>query len=274
MIRAGLLRVPRQYPARGLHPVRRRLLPAARERPVDDRLRHRQRLARDVGAEPRLLAQRRRVRAEAISTTSAAPAAIARWRRPWCRLGAFRSKFGNLQAEQITELALAFSRSRSSSCTSTSPTIEGLVTEVGGALIVRNASDSLKRAASSLRPSFRYHLDPLANAGSRSSRNRSSSGVRCETRLAPSCVGPYTSADLLATMRSMIGDRPMATILQRGLPPTGENFSRHPSQPADGRKSRHRVLRRARHQRRPHWMRAKGAIPYAYTANLGQPDET
>ena len=23
-----------------------------------------------------------------------------------------------------------------------------------------------------------------------------------------------------------------------------------------------------------HWMRANGAIPYAYTANLGQPDET
>src|SRR5260221_13713423 len=23
----------------------------------------------------------------------------------------------------------------------------------------------------------------------------------------------------------------------------------------------------------PHWMRAKGAIPYAYTANPGQPDE-
>src|SRR5205809_7774814 len=23
-----------------------------------------------------------------------------------------------------------------------------------------------------------------------------------------------------------------------------------------------------------HWMRDKGAIPYAYTANLGQPDET
>src|SRR4029450_9782919 len=23
-----------------------------------------------------------------------------------------------------------------------------------------------------------------------------------------------------------------------------------------------------------HWMRAKGAIPYAYTANLGQPDES
>ena len=22
-----------------------------------------------------------------------------------------------------------------------------------------------------------------------------------------------------------------------------------------------------------HWMRAKGAIPFAYTANLGQPDE-
>ena len=23
-----------------------------------------------------------------------------------------------------------------------------------------------------------------------------------------------------------------------------------------------------------HWMRARGAIPYAYTANLGQPDES
>src|SRR5436309_10645431 len=23
-----------------------------------------------------------------------------------------------------------------------------------------------------------------------------------------------------------------------------------------------------------HWMRQKGAVPYAYTANLGQPDET
>src|SRR5689334_12070262 len=23
-----------------------------------------------------------------------------------------------------------------------------------------------------------------------------------------------------------------------------------------------------------HWMRAKGAVPYAYTANLGQPDES
>src|ERR1700694_4070202 len=23
-----------------------------------------------------------------------------------------------------------------------------------------------------------------------------------------------------------------------------------------------------------HWMRSKGAVPYAYTANLGQPDET
>ena len=23
-----------------------------------------------------------------------------------------------------------------------------------------------------------------------------------------------------------------------------------------------------------HWMRAKGAVPFAYTANLGQPDET
>ncbi len=34
---AGVLRLPRQLAARGLHPLRRRLLPAARERQVDDR---------------------------------------------------------------------------------------------------------------------------------------------------------------------------------------------------------------------------------------------
>ena len=49
--------------ARGLHPLRRRLLPAARRRQVDGRRRHRQRLAGRVGAEPRLHEERRRVRA-------------------------------------------------------------------------------------------------------------------------------------------------------------------------------------------------------------------
>ena len=37
---------------------------------------------------------------------------------------------------------------------------------------------------------------------------------------------------------------------------------------------RHRLLRRPRHLRRPPLDEAqKGALPYAYTANLGQPDE-
>ena len=64
--RAGVLRVPRHDAARGLHSVRRRFLSAARERAVDDRLRDRQRLADHLGAESRLLAQRRRVRAEVL----------------------------------------------------------------------------------------------------------------------------------------------------------------------------------------------------------------
>jgi hypothetical protein len=50
----------------------------------------------------------------------------------------------------------------------------------------------------------------------------------------------------------------MATILQN-----------LPTQP----KGRHRVLRRPGHQRRAALDAPKGAIPYAYTANLGQPDE-
>ena len=41
-----------------------------------------------------------------------------------------------------------------------------------------------------------------------------------------------------------------------------------------GREGRHRLLRRPRHQRRHALDAQKGAIPYAYTANLGQPDET
>ena len=64
--RAGVLRVPRRVAARGLHPLRRRLLPAARGREVDDHRRHRERVAGHLGAEPRLLEERRRVRAAVL----------------------------------------------------------------------------------------------------------------------------------------------------------------------------------------------------------------
>jgi argininosuccinate synthase len=56
----------------------------------------------------------------------------------------------------------------------------------------------------------------------------------------------------------MIGDR-MATILQKV--PAGEKVGIAFSGGLDTSAALH-------------WMRAKGAIPYAYTANLGQPDET
>ena len=58
--------VPRRPAARGLHPLRRRLLPAARRRQVDGHRRDRQRLAGRVGAEPRLHEERRRVRAPVL----------------------------------------------------------------------------------------------------------------------------------------------------------------------------------------------------------------
>src|SRR6187200_3356576 len=58
-------------------------------------------------------------------------------------------------------------------------------------------------------------------------------------------------------MHSMIGDR-MATILQKV--PAGEKVGIAFSGGLDTSAALH-------------WMRAKGAIPYAYTANLGQPDE-
>ena len=64
--RTGVLRLSWREPARGLHPLRRRLLPAARKRQVDDHLGRRQRRARRVGAQPGVLAQRRRVRAEML----------------------------------------------------------------------------------------------------------------------------------------------------------------------------------------------------------------
>ena len=44
---------------------------------------------------------------QATSTTSAAPAATARWPRRSCRSRAFREKFGNLQADEFTDKVLA-----------------------------------------------------------------------------------------------------------------------------------------------------------------------
>ena len=60
--RPGVLRLHRRSPARGLHPLHRRLLPAARRRQVDDHRRRGRHHAGDQREEPRLLAQRRRVR--------------------------------------------------------------------------------------------------------------------------------------------------------------------------------------------------------------------
>jgi hypothetical protein len=93
--------------ARGLHSLRRRLLSTARGREVDDRSRNRQRLAGDVGPQSRLLAQRGRVRAEVLSPTSAAPAAIGRWRRPSCRCARSATSSATLQADQFTDKVLA-----------------------------------------------------------------------------------------------------------------------------------------------------------------------
>ena len=108
----GVLGVPRRDHARGLHPLHRRLPAAGRGREVDDRLGHRRRPAHRQRAQPRLLAQRRRVREGATSATSAAPAATARWRRPSCRSSEFRGKFGDLSgvgiAARIGELAEEF----------------------------------------------------------------------------------------------------------------------------------------------------------------------
>ncbi len=58
-----LLRVHRSVAARGFHSVRRRFLPAARRREMDDRRGDRQRFAHGIGAEPGLREERRRIRA-------------------------------------------------------------------------------------------------------------------------------------------------------------------------------------------------------------------
>ncbi len=64
---SGLLGVPRRDLARRLHPLHRRLPAAGRGREVDDRLRHRRRTVRSSQrAQPRLLAQRGRVREDQL----------------------------------------------------------------------------------------------------------------------------------------------------------------------------------------------------------------
>ena len=79
--RAGVLRVPRHDTARGLHSLRCRFLPAARGRPVDDHLGHRQRHAGDVGPESGRTRATPASSCGSTSTRSAAPAAIAPWPR-------------------------------------------------------------------------------------------------------------------------------------------------------------------------------------------------
>src|SRR5438093_9953385 len=63
---------------------------------------------------------------------------------------------------------------------------------------------------------------------------------------------------LLLEPPSRAGGRPMATILQSV--PVGQKVGIAFSGGLDTSAALH-------------WMRQKGAIPYAYTANLGQPDE-
>ena len=55
-----------ELPREDFIPVRRRFLPAARRHEVDDRVGHRGRLVRDLGAQYRLHAKRRRVRAQVL----------------------------------------------------------------------------------------------------------------------------------------------------------------------------------------------------------------
>ena len=108
---AGVLRLPRRGAARGLHPLRRGLLPAARRREVDDRRRHRERLVRGVGAEPRLLTQRGELVRKLFADIGSAGGhrAMAKAVVPIDR---YRQKFGELDpatgTETILKLALQF----------------------------------------------------------------------------------------------------------------------------------------------------------------------
>ena len=93
--------------ARGLHPVRRRLLPAARERAVDDHLGHRQRHTGDVGAQSGVFAQRGRVRAEVLQRDwqRRRPSRNGEGRRATAQTS--RRSSGNLQADEFTDKVLA-----------------------------------------------------------------------------------------------------------------------------------------------------------------------
>ena len=127
--------------ARGLHPLRRRLLPAARGRQVDGHRRHRQRLAGHLGAEPRLLEERRRVRAAVSSPTSAAPAAIGRWPRRSCR----NRRSATVSALWNPKHSISSSSiSRCSSCTRTQGRI----------------GDGDRSSIRSRRPAFRFQRFP------------------------------------------------------------------------------------------------------------------
>ena len=90
--------------------------------------------------------------------------------------------------------------------------------------------------------------------------------VRCSSTSLPTHCSPVASrlrsgkawhCHAMAMRSTMIGDC-MATILQQV--PVGERVGIAFSGGLDTSAALH-------------WMRAKGAIPYAYTANLGQPDE-
>jgi hypothetical protein len=67
--------------------------------------------------------------------------------------------------------------------------------------------------------------------------------------------------------------RPARLHLKSRLTESTSDHGHHPPAPARRAESRHRVLGRARHQRRAALDEAQGRDPYAYTANLGQPDE-
>ena len=98
------------------HSVRRRLLPAARERQMDDCRGDRQRLAGDVRYA--IWATRGMPASSCGSTsrTSAAPAATVRWQRRWSRCGRSATSTGTCRA---TNSPRRSSPSRSSSSTST-----------------------------------------------------------------------------------------------------------------------------------------------------------
>jgi hypothetical protein len=81
---------------RGLHPLHGRLLPPARGREVDDHRRDRQRRADHQRAEPRLLAQRRRVREAKWFADIGSAGGHRAMAKAVVPIDAFREKFGDL----------------------------------------------------------------------------------------------------------------------------------------------------------------------------------